>query len=253
MYLHVTIGIACTDMITADFGLSLASLIADFHDPIPGWEGQEIRVHKQEGSLLQNQREDIMRTAIEKGCSHLLFLDSDQYFPSNALRRLLAWHKPVVACNIPVKRFPSCPTARAVDEKDTKGRVIYTFAWSKGLERAWRVGTGIMLIDLSVIKPIPEPWFPTVWKPDLKQFQGEDWGFCTILEQHKIKIYIDHGLSWEIGHVGKLRYTHDLVESPIKPASAERTVLMGEVPPDLPFKRADMRGISDQIEAEACQ
>jgi hypothetical protein len=161
--------------------------------------------------LLPELRQGIAEQALEKGCNYLLFIDSDQTFPPFTLRRLLSHRKPVVACNVPIKRFPSNPTARAYEEGNLKGKVVFSTKKSPMLERIWRIGTGIMLIETKVFTLIEKPWFPITWRGDWDgHFQGEDWGFCTKLQEAGIPIYLDHYLSLEIGHVGKLKYEHSM-------------------------------------------
>ena len=80
------------------------------------------------------------------------------------------------------------------------------------MQKVWRVGTGVMLIKLSVFDKLEQPWFPVEWNPALNDYTGEDWAFCAALERAGIPIHIDAGLSREIGHVGDFRYEHIHVE-----------------------------------------
>lgn len=212
--LDVLVAIPSTENWKSDFGLSLVQLVADFSQPIAGWESQRLRILKKESSILPNMREEFGQAAVEFGTSHVLFLDTDQTFPSDTLRRLLAWKVPIVACNVAVKTFPTCPTARVFDKKQPKGQPLFTWKDSHGLVPVWRVGTGVMLVETRVFRKIPEPWFFMKWKEDVRRFQGEDWGFCEKAEAFGFNIYVDQGLSWEIGHVGKQCYKHDLIVDP---------------------------------------
>ena len=208
--LDVLIGICSTETWNSDFGMSMLGLVGDFSHKYEDFDEQTMRPLKKEGSILPNMRHEIMRSAFEMGMTHLFFVDTDQVFPHYTLRQLVSWKKPVVACNIPVKKFPSTPTARQYNN-DAAGKLVYSVGVAKKLEKIWRVGTGIMLIDLEPFKHIPAPWFPMKWKGEEAGYQGEDWGFCQICEQYNIPIYVDHELSREIAHVGKMRYTHDLI------------------------------------------
>ncbi len=147
-----------------------------------------------------------MQQGLDEGFSHLLFLDCDQTFPSSTMRRLLVHKKPVVAANVATKGFPTKPTARRV------GDLVYTTENSKGLEQVDRVGTGIMMIDLSIMSSIPKPWFSASSVAEDGEQYGEDWWFCQQLEKSGIPIYIDHDLSWEVGHLGEFEYCHRHVE-----------------------------------------
>lgn len=69
-----------------------------------------------------------------------------------------------------------------------------------------------MLVKMSVFRDIPEPWFPILWDETLQDYRGEDWVMCDKFEAAGIPIYVDVGLSKEIGHVGDLKYEHKHVE-----------------------------------------
>jgi hypothetical protein len=207
---NVMVGIPSGDSWSSDFGMSLLGLIADFSAPLIEFEEQSIQVLKKEGTLLPELRQDMAEQALERGCNYLFFVDSDQTFPSYALRRLLSHRKPVVACNVAIKRIPCGPTARAFTPDDPRGKPVYTTKHSLQLERIWRIGTGVMLVETSVFLKLEKPWFPITWRTDWDggHFQGEDWGFCQKLQEASIPIYLDHTLSLEIGHMGKVCYEH---------------------------------------------
>lgn len=215
MQLKVVVGIPSGEYWKSDFGMCMLNLMMDFSmQRIEGYEQQRVTVVKSEGSILPQLRGNIVKNSLKKGATHVLFIDTDQTFPADTLRRLLYWQKPVVACNVATKKFPSSPTARLKSVHDDKGEILYTTPESHGLEEVWRIGCGVMLLDLEKLRHIPLPWFGITWRPNVEDYQGEDWFFCEVLEKNKIPIYIDHDLSWQIGHVGKMEYKHDLVPVP---------------------------------------
>lgn len=73
------------------------------------------------------------------------------------------------------------------------------------------MGTGVMLIAMSVFDKIGMGVWDMKYLPEVDTYQGEDWSFCEACERAGIKIYVDHGLSREVGHVGNYEYTHDVV------------------------------------------
>lgn len=152
-----------------------------------------------------------MQDAIDGDFTHLLFIDTDQTFPPDLAHRLASWGKPIVGCNIATKIIPSSPTARLKDPKWQGGKPLFTDPDSKGLVEVWRLGCGIMLINLDIIKPMPKPWFQILWHPEINDFIGEDWFFCEQVERAGHKIYVDQNVSKEIGHLGQLEFTHNLV------------------------------------------
>lgn len=191
----------------ADFGMALTMMACYLSHQVPGYTSQVFTIHNTKGSILAQLRERAVALAIKNHATHLLFVDSDQTFPKDTAHRLLAHGKPVVACNVATRMLPSGPTARLSD-----GVPLYTRKGSGGLVKVWRVGTGVMLIDIEAIKHLEQPLFAQHWNPEKQDYTGEDWAFCEKLEAAGIPIFVDQHLSREIGHVGQLVYSHDLVE-----------------------------------------
>ena len=205
---YVCLGIPSGATWAAQFATSLWGMTIDsLMQLTPGYSHIDLALQNTRGSTLWTQRSKIMQDAVTRGCTHLLFVDSDQTFPPATLRRLLAHKKPVVAANVAVKQIPAFPTARKRPHNGGPPAPIFTTLESKGLEEVWRVGTGIMLIDLSIVQELPQPWFKVSWGDDDDQY-GEDWWFCSLVEKAGIPIYIDHDLSWEVGHIGPMEYQH---------------------------------------------
>jgi hypothetical protein len=162
------------------------------------------------GSILPKQRLEILKAAKACEATHLLFVDSDQTFPPDLLHRMVARGKDIVACNIATKQIPANTTARK-KSADPQGEAVYTDEDSVGLERVWRVGTGVMLLSAKAYNQIPHGAFAMTYKPEVDAYQGEDWNMCEALEKAGVPIYVDHDLSKRIGHVGTFKYTHEVV------------------------------------------
>lgn len=207
--LRLVIAIPSGDQWERKFGLSLAMLMSRMGEHIPPYKVNNVMVRNRKGSILPQSRQQLAEFALSWEASHILFVDSDMVFPSDTLHRLIAPRKWVVGCNCPTKIIPAATTAR---QKSTKPAGDQVFSHDKtGLEKVWRVGTGVMLLDTRVFAGLEKPWFPIEWKPELGDFQGEDWGFCAKLEAAGFPIFVDHDLSREIGHVGAFDYTHEVV------------------------------------------
>lgn len=198
------------------FGMCMVNLGMYFSRKVPGFEQQQMRILNRQGSLLANMRQDMIEIAFKGGATHLLFIDSDQTFPHDIIHRFLAHRKQVVAANVATKKFPPDPTAR-LNDGTYAGRLCYTTPESKGLEEVWRIGTGVMLLDLNLfkreeMKKVPH-WFDQRWDDRIGSYVGEDWGFCERLQAAGVKLYIDHDVSKEVGHIGSHTYEHDLIEA----------------------------------------
>lgn len=204
----VLIGIPSGGEWKADFGMSLAGLVASAGRPLKGGKFIErIQLWNTKGSILSRSRTTLVRQALDLECSHILFVDSDMTFPNWTLHQLLSHDKAVIGANCAVKKLPSDPTARQ-EGATAAGELVYSNG-KEHLERVWRLGTGVMLIKTKVFREIPEPWFPITWNEELRDYTGEDWNFCAELQKRDIPIWVDHKLSQQIGHVGSYTYTHE--------------------------------------------
>lgn len=202
----IFIGIPSGSDWKADFGMSLAGLVASSPRPlIGGGHIERLRLWNTKGSILSRSRHTLASKALEEECSHILFIDSDMTFPNFTLHQLLRWDKDVVAANCVTKSIPALPTARQFDKDNPAGRLVSSLG-REGLEKVWRIGTGVMLVKTKVFKKLPQPWFPITWQPENDDYTGEDWNFCKACADAKIDVFIDHGLSQHIGHVGSLEY-----------------------------------------------
>ena len=212
--IRLVICVPSTNSWEAQFGMSLVFLTNYLasHGVVEGKECS-FMVHNKRGSILANMRQNMVEEALKNHATHLLFIDSDQTFPRDTFHRLMRHKKQVVAANIATKMIPSSPTAR-VPGNGSLGIPVETTLESPELQEVWRVGTGIMLIDLNVFKREglkTGPWFTQRWNEETGAYVGEDWAFCEELSNAGVHLYVDHKLSLEVGHLGTLNYGHDLV------------------------------------------
>lgn len=150
------------------------------------------------GTLLCNSRAMIAESALVAGASHILFIDSDMRFPADVAERLLLCDMDIVAVNCK-QRTQDEWTAR----KD--GKFISSDGRS-GLEEVDTVGFGVMLVKIEVFASLQKPWFDTPYDFDTCKHVGEDVYFCTTARFKGYKIFIDHDLSREIGHIGEVEH-----------------------------------------------
>ena len=159
------------------------------------------------GSMLPKQRDEIVTLSKEAGATHLLFIDTDMVFDVEIAHKLLRARKTIIACNASTKTSPPNPTARAFDHEDLTGRPVYSTDKCPPIEEIWRIGTGVMLIDLEAMGKIPQPWFLMTYDTQRKAHCGEDWYFCKLAKGYGIPVYIHHHASMQVGHVGQYTYT----------------------------------------------
>ena len=206
----------------AEFAMSLIGLMSYFQNTRVGNSRvQSIQVVNKRGSILPNLRLQGLKAAKELEATHLLWLDSDHSFAPDLLNRLLAHEKDVVAANCAVKTLPSMPTARSFDPLDPKGQPVYTDWNSHGLQRVWRIGTGIMLMSSRAFLQIPHSAFAMTYVESTDSYRGEDWGICEALQEVGCPIFIDHDVSNACTHIGNFHYTHEYVGSIQMPEGVE--------------------------------
>ncbi len=71
----------------------------------------------QEGSILHQLRENLVKKALELNCTHLLFIDSDMVFEKDAFERLLKRKKDIVGTVYNKRKNPLEPILwKAIDE-----------------------------------------------------------------------------------------------------------------------------------------
>lgn len=205
--MRVAICIPSGEQWQADFGLSLARMTAHWATTWPDKDA-EFGIHNFRSSILPSSRNALVELAQETDATHILFLDDDMMFPPDTLNRLLEWGEPIVAANCVTREYPAKPTATRDELR------IYTDHGQEGLEEVHSIGTAVMLIEAKVFDDIKMPYFAFAkhpFKPN--RSRGEDVWFCKQARSAGYKIYIDHGLSNEIGHIGQMVYTHKMARS----------------------------------------
>jgi len=178
--------------VTTGFAYSLAQLTARLST-----ERQPFMLFFESGSILPDQRQRLVNSALAANCSEILWLDSDMVFPATIYQLLQRHQSPVVACAYSTRTQPYQSTA-FTDQFDLSQRL----ASSTGLHPVYAVGMGCMLTDVSVFKTIPAPWFAFSYDYKTGSYQGEDLGFCKTLAEYGITVYVDVDASQECRHTG---------------------------------------------------
>ena len=182
--MKVLVGVPASELIRTRTAFSLFNL-----------RGEAI-LSMQIGCDVAHNRNKLAQQAIDKGYSHLLFVDSDMVFEPDTLKRMLAHNKDILglACNH--RRFPLESVVKPLDEADVNK------ALPKELFEAKSVGTGVMLIRTEVFTKIPEPWFKFVYV-DGKRV-GEDVNFCKKAREAGYEIWVDPTIP--VKHLGEFAF-----------------------------------------------
>ena len=175
-----------------------------------GKKNIDINVYTSQGTLIFDQRNSLVRTAVIEKCDYILFIDADMRFPKTTLERLLAHKKDIIGVNATTRMMPPSPTAKNIQINED-GSVDWLAVYSnkeKGISKVDAIGCGVMLIKTSCLKDIPQPYF--YFEQLLKgKLLGEDIYFCIKAKDAGIDTWVDHDLSMEIGHVGSYTYGWD--------------------------------------------
>ena len=205
-----TIGvlIPTRDFVNSGFAYDLARLVGF----TVGNTNHKVVLYTSSGTLLSAQRQDLAKSAIEAGCTHTLWLDSDMRFPKDTIVRLLKHDIGIVCANYAKRRFPTEPIAvrKNTEGEDAKTiQRVYTEDHSTGLVDVDYCGMGVMLVKAEVYKTMEYPWFAIPWVPNAQDYMGEDVWFCRRAAENGTKTYIDQDLSKEVHHIGSFEFKHE--------------------------------------------
>lgn len=160
---------------------------------------------KKNASDLCAARHEILTESIKRGFTHLLWLDDDGGFPADLLDHLFAPGKQVIGVNTPKKNVR--PGGNIYTALDLNGQFMESLG-KQGVEEAGAIGMGVMLLDLSVMKSIPLPFFEVVWDHAGQDYVSETRYFSKKLRAHGVRLWVDHGLSHRTDHVGDLAFNY---------------------------------------------
>jgi len=163
-----------------------------------------------EGSL-EVKRNRLALQARKSGADYLFWLDDDHTFPHDALERLLKRDKAVIGCNCLTRATEPLPTARIDGERlETTAEKVRADL----VEEVEGIGFGMVLMRVAIFDALDEwardnggerawPLFDSRTDYEGNVTTGEDMFFCGLLNLAGIPIYVDHALSWEVGHLSQ--------------------------------------------------
>lgn len=161
-----------------------------------------------EGTLIAPQRNHLLDLALRGKFTHALFIDSDMRFPPNGLEYLASLDLDIVGANYSRRVQPLHFTAyKRIDRENKNHELLHTTVDDVHKEEVEGMGCGFMMIDLSILKDIPRPWFSIPYFPEDDDFQAEDVTFCLKARAAGYKVWVDHSLSQVVRHCGKMEYT----------------------------------------------
>ena len=157
-------------------------------------------------------REMLVAEARKREADFILWIDADQTFPEDALERLLSADRPVIGCNIPSRFPPHAPSAaRAAPGAPERVETTAELAASGEIERVDAMGLGFCLMKTRVLDGIEGALFQFAQGKD-GHLIGEDVWLFQRLREHGVKVFVDHALSWQVGHIREQVLTHEIIQ-----------------------------------------
>jgi hypothetical protein len=202
-----------------DFTISLARMIAHSYAAtahLPSSERVQIEIFSVASTDLVANRTELLKRAIGWQARYLLWLDDDHVFPPDTLLRLLRHRLPVVGCNQPRRSNPTGPVAVKRNAAGEMEHVWTTreLAEAGTVEEVIHVGLALCLMDMNILHQVKAHVEKGVgwaqWGPFERRqiagstaLMGEDVSFMHELTDAGIKVHVDHGLSWQVGHIAE--------------------------------------------------
>jgi hypothetical protein len=145
---------------------------------------------------VHDNRNTIIRDAMKKGATRVLFIDGDMYFDSQLINKLASHHKDIVAAIYNIRgKLPLVPAIKLFNDEELV---------PKGLFKCKGIATGLMMINLNVFKKIKKPWFFFEYLGPDDEYEGEDYYFCNKVLEAGFDIWCDSTL--DVKHIGEYKY-----------------------------------------------
>jgi hypothetical protein len=218
----VFIAMPTRDMVPAEFMFDLVQAVGLAASTVVADGIVELGTNVIQSTAVQVGRQELSEAVLAQGdVTHILWLDTDHRFKADSFFRIFKHlkrsqeEKFIVGANYSTRKFPPRavafkhlrkPFAKPDDDENV---LLFTLPTSSGLEEVDAVGFGFVLMPVEVLRDIGDDkqYFMFYHNPDnLRQWMGEDVYFCRLAKQAGWKIFVDHDLSQEIGHLGTFEF-----------------------------------------------
>lgn len=183
--------------------------------------GVESSVIRTRRVIIDRARNAFAKAAVDRNADYLLFIDDDMIFEPDALTRLLARDKDIIAGLFFQRTQPVTPLVFRFQKPEPGADFgtfhkftpseIFTAEKTGALLECDATGTGFTLIKTDVFTALkaddPQaPWFQTVDRGEAG-FMSEDVYFCTRAKECGFRVFVDTSL--KVGHIGDYVYGFD--------------------------------------------
>ena len=180
--------------------LSFHMIPSAFFDSFITMEKPPFTYLRTSNGSIDDMRNNIVRDALQAGCSHLIMMDTDQVYHQETIPKLLSHKLPMVGTLV-YRRYPPFDPLML---KGEIGKYKTIDQWEPGsLVEVDATGTGCLLFSTEIFKKMPPPWFRFRRVGDKPV--GEDIGFCSDMRKAGYKIYVD--TSVPAGHLSQIQIT----------------------------------------------
>jgi len=151
-----------------------------------------------EGYTIAENRAWLVNQARKANCDYLLFIDDDMVFPPETFEQLFSHQKDVIGVPYYSRKLPRKSVIVLENGEVLEGEL------PNKIFKCQHVGTGVMLIKLSVFDRLDMPYFNFETHPTGFTLMGEDAWFCKQAREKGFQIWCDPHI--EIKHIGEYVY-----------------------------------------------
>lgn len=199
-------------LVNVQYVASLPSMVLHFlQTPVLSQEYSTKNIHQQvtAGANIGEARDNMVDACLERGCTHVLFIDDDMGFEPDCLTLALNRQLPVVLANYRRRKPPAPFITQKKDEYGTM-HVVETTADKNSCEEVWYGGFGFCLIEREVLEAVKRPRFMMYYMPPpFDLYTTEDLPFFNAVHEAGFPVFLDHKLSKKVWHNGTYEYTWD--------------------------------------------
>lgn len=157
------------------------------------------------GTLIANQRHELVKNAQEWGATHVMFIDSDITFDPMHVVGLIEFDEDIVGAAYSKRVEPLIVTAWT--EIGNWDSWVDPMQQTESHIKVEAMGLGFCLIKIEVFDKLSLPWFQLGFYNG--QYTGEDIEFFRKCNENQIDIWLDVATTCELGHVGIKNYKVD--------------------------------------------
>lgn len=155
-------------------------------------------------------RNQLVQSAQEQNCSHILFLDTDHYHSPQTIKKLLSHELPIVSG----LSFLRTPPHEPVMMKGEINAFSFINEWEENsLVQVDATGAASLLVDMEVFDKLKKPYFQFLENPNPNILHkiGEDVAFCLKAKEAGYKIFVD--TSCQNDHLSQIKINQDYWEN----------------------------------------